>query len=101
MSNWQDDRTMTKHQYQWVIRALGMNKAQAGRYLGRGERTAYRLWDGTSEVYPAEALLLRSLIEHGEKPVIPPWQGVKARRAKAIREGELEAADNDNLPVAP
>ena len=73
--NWQDNREMTKEEYSQAIHRLGMNKAQAGRFLGVSPRTAYRLWDGIVPVPTATALLLRSLLHHKETPTVPRWEG--------------------------
>jgi hypothetical protein len=75
--NWQTERSMTPEQYAWAIRRLGMNKAQAGRYLGISARTAYRYWDGDARIPAAHVLLLRGLIHHNETPAVPDWKSSK------------------------
>ena len=82
--SWQDERTMTPEQYSWTIRMLGMNKAQAGRYLGVSPRTAYRYWDGVAPIPAPTVLLLRSLLHHKEPPLVPPWP--RKTRAKPVPE---------------
>ena len=85
MSDWQN-RTMTPHQYAWAIKTLGLNKAQAGRFLGVSERTAHRYHDGDTAIPAAHSLLLRAMINYGEPPEVPPYKGIRARRAEAKAE---------------
>ena len=70
-NDWQLARHMGRREYALAIHRLGMNKAQAGRYLGVSVRTAHRFWDGDTPVPVAVSLLLHSLIAHGEKPLVP------------------------------
>jgi len=65
---------------------LHLNKAQAGRYLGYGVRTAHRFWDGDAKVPAAVALLLRALIHFHEQPEVPPYEGIKAKRKRELAE---------------
>jgi hypothetical protein len=74
MSEWQKDRTMTGRQYKLIIKALGLNQAAAGRYTGVSARTSRRYITGHAEVPTSTALLLRSLVAHGETPVVPKWK---------------------------
>ena len=71
--NWQSKRTMTHVKFLHVIGRLGMNIAEAGRFLGMSERQARRLAAGTVEVYTPVALLLRLMVRHRERPQVPPW----------------------------
>ena len=71
--SWQDERSMTGRQYRAIIAQLGMSQAAAGRYLGISERTTHRYASGDAHVRASDALLLRSLVHHGEQPVVPPW----------------------------
>jgi hypothetical protein len=71
--DWQNQRDMTPGEYKRTIAALGLNTAQAGRWLGIGTRTAYRYRDGESEIPEAHVLLLRAAIHYGIKPVVPRW----------------------------
>jgi hypothetical protein len=71
--SWQLERRMSSGQYAAAICRLGLNKAQAGRFLGVSVRTSHRYYDGDSEVPEAHALLLRSLIFHNEWPLVPRW----------------------------
>jgi hypothetical protein len=73
-ANWQDRRTMDAAEYAEVIKALGMNIASAGRYLGRSSRTSMRYIRGETAVPPAEVLLLRACIAKGIKPLVPAWK---------------------------
>jgi len=83
--SWQDDREMTKEEYSAIIHRLGMNKSQAGRYLGVSLRTAQRYWDGLSTVPTASALLLRALVHYNIPPAVPPWQRGKRPLARNSR----------------
>jgi len=71
--DWQTDRTMTAKQYRAAIGELGMNIAQSARYLGVGERTGHRYVRGETNIPEAHALLLRSLLATGTKPLVPEW----------------------------
>ena len=73
--SWQDEREMSRKQYREAIAQLGLSQAAAGRYLGISERTAHRYVSGDAEIPASSALLLRSLIHHGEEPVVPKWSG--------------------------
>ena len=67
-------RRMTPKEYERAIGLLGLNKAQAGRFLGVSTRTSHRYFDGDAEIPVAQSLLLRSMIHHKEGPIVPPWQ---------------------------
>lgn len=80
MKNWQI-RTMSPAQYKRAIEQLGLNKAQAGRFLGVSTRTSHRYFDGDTVIPPAHAMLLRVMVELGDAPIVPrqapivpPWQ---------------------------
>jgi len=73
--SWQNQREMTAKQYKAIIKMLGMTQAGSGRFLGVSERTAHRYVSGDATVPASTALLLRSLIHHGEVPVVPEWTG--------------------------
>jgi hypothetical protein len=72
--NWQNDRAISPGEYRRLIAQLGLNTAQAGRWLGIGTRTAYRYRDGESAIPAAHVLLLRAALHYGIKPVVPRWQ---------------------------
>jgi predicted transcriptional regulator len=78
--NWQN-RRMKPAEYREIIEDLGMNTAQAGRFLGVSRKTAYRYHDGDSLIPAPISLLLRLMLVRGEVPEVPPFQGVRARRA--------------------
>ena len=69
---WQRNREMSPQQFENTIAALQLNQLEAGRYLGVSPRTARRYVSGHAEVPASAALLLRSLLYHGEQPVLPP-----------------------------
>jgi DNA-binding transcriptional regulator YiaG len=72
--NWQNERTMTATQFKRIVKDLGMSRAAAGRYIGVSLRRLRRITKGQSEVPESAALLLRSLVAHGEKPLVPKWK---------------------------
>jgi hypothetical protein len=71
---WQNERTMSPGAYKRAIAQLGMNTAQAGRWLGIGLRTAYRYRDGESEIPPAHVLLIRAALAYRIRPIVPKRQ---------------------------
>jgi len=73
MKDWQLFRTMSPEEYLWAIKALGVDQAKIGRYLGRSERTSRRYARGETPIPPAEVLLLRALLAHKIQPLIPRW----------------------------
>lgn len=72
--SWQKERSMTAFQFRRIVRELGMSQAGAGRYIGVSLRTLRRIVKGQAEVPTAAALLLRSLVAHKEKPLVPKWE---------------------------
>ena len=70
--SWQKEREMTPRQFKNIIARLGMTQAASARYLGRSERTVHRYVADEVPVHPAEALLLRALVEFNVTPVVPP-----------------------------
>lgn len=74
-ADWQGQRTMTARQFKAVIREMGMSQAGAGRFIGVSERTAHRMVSGETEVPASVALLLRSMLAHKERPIVPAWEG--------------------------
>jgi hypothetical protein len=83
--SWQN-RSMSPVEYRRAIHTLHLNKAQAGRFLGYGVRTAHRFWDGDAKVPVSVALLLRALIHFHEQPEVPPYEGIKAKRRRELVE---------------
>ena len=71
--DWQADRGMSAAQYRIIIGLLGMNVAQAARYLGISERTSHRYIRGEAVIPDAQAMLLRTLHHTGTKPLVPEW----------------------------
>lgn len=72
--DWQLKRTMSATQFKRIVKELGMSKAAAGRYIGVSLRRLRRITKGQSEVPESAALLLHSLVAHGEKPTVPKWR---------------------------
>jgi hypothetical protein len=77
---WQHRRTMDAAEYAEIIKALGLNIASAGRYLGRSSRTSMRYIRGETAVPAAEVLLLRACVAKGIKPVVPAWKADPNKR---------------------
>jgi len=71
--NWQHERSMTPRQYAHTLELLGLSQLAAGRYLGVSGRTSRRYCTGDAAIPPAHALLLRALLHHRERPVVPAW----------------------------
>lgn len=72
--NWQLERRMSAAQFKRICKTLNISKAAAGRYIGVSLRRLRRITKGQSEVPESAALLLRSLVAHGEQPVVPKWE---------------------------
>lgn len=70
--SWQTKRSMSPREIRIALDQFGISQAALGRYLGRGERTVHRWMDGSYQMSPAEVLLIRSLIDRGETPSVPP-----------------------------
>jgi hypothetical protein len=70
--NWQKEREMTPRQYKMAVKQLGMTLAGAGRFLGASPRTAFRYASGKAKLRADSVMLLRSMIHHGDQPVVPP-----------------------------
>jgi len=74
-SPWQYDREMPSDELKAVMVALGMKQTRLGRFLGFSPRQTRRFVRGEMPLPPASVLLLRSMLFHGERPiVVPPWQ---------------------------
>jgi hypothetical protein len=71
-TTWQK-REMTPTEYKAALKALNLNTASAGRFLGRSTRTSHRYGRGETEIPQAEALLLRAMIEFRAAPLVPEW----------------------------
>jgi hypothetical protein len=70
-TNWQLQRRMRPDEYLAAIEYLGMNQADAGRFLGVTPRTSARYAKGDTEVPEMAALLLGLMIHAGFEPVVP------------------------------
>jgi len=70
---WQD-RMMTGDQYLIAIHRLGMTQAGSARFLGISERQVRRYVRHEIDVPIATALLLRCMLLHKERPIIPKWR---------------------------
>lgn len=71
--SWQARRSMSANEYVLTLHQLGLSAAAAGRYLGVSSRTARRYANAEAEIPVPIVLLLRALVAHDVKPVVPPW----------------------------
>ena len=69
--SWQLERMMSADEYLLTIHRLGMSQAAAARFLGVSVRQSSYMARGERAVPAATALLLRAMLEHGDKPVVP------------------------------
>jgi len=69
--SWQQQRAMTPVQFERALHALGLSQAAAARFLGSTARQVRRQLVGERKVSTPTALLLRVMIAHGERPVVP------------------------------
>ena len=70
--DWQDHRSISPAGYKRAAKQLGVSVSALGRFLGLSERTSHRVTKGGSELSTAGALLIHSMLHHGDKPVPPP-----------------------------
>ena len=68
---WQYDRALSPAAYLRAIKALGMSRIAAARYLGVSERTARRFATGEGDIPPSVVLLLGALLHYNARPVVP------------------------------
>jgi hypothetical protein len=69
---WQINRKpMPPKEYKEAVKALGMTRTGAGRWLGVSLRTSKRYVSGDSDIPMAVALLLRCCLANGFKPQVP------------------------------
>lgn len=69
--NWQLTRTMSPNSFKKSVKLLGTSIAGFGRFIGRSEKSAYRLAHGDIDVDTSTVLLINLMLEKGEKPIIP------------------------------
>ena len=62
---------MSPREFERTLKALGLSKAAAGRWLGISERTVHRYADGDAEVPVSTVFLLRLVLEQGHWPKVP------------------------------
>ena len=67
----QDNRAMSPREFERTLKALGLSKAAAGRWLGISERTVHRYADGDAEVPVSTVFLLRWMHDAGVIPKAP------------------------------
>ena len=72
MTDWQSTRTMTKEEFADALAKLRMSRAALARYLDLDPRQVYRWAHGHAPVPTTAALLLSSMIAHGDKPLTTP-----------------------------
>ena len=72
--NWQNERTMTATQFKRIVKDTG-NEQGRGRALYRCVAAQVAPHhQGAVGGAESAALLLRSLVAHGETPVVPKWE---------------------------
>ncbi len=69
--SWQTKRTMTPYNFRTSLEALGLSQAACARFLGLSSRQIARMQQGEATVPVPVALLLSSMLEHGEQPIEP------------------------------
>lgn len=73
--DWQLHRTMSAREFKSICKnELKISRAAAGRYVGTSVRTIRRVTRGQAQLPASAVLLLRSLVAHGEQPVVPKWE---------------------------
>lgn len=93
---WQFKRTMSADEYVAALMKLDLTMAAAARYLDISARHSRRYAHGEIEIPVPTALLLRALMVHNERPIVPAWTAswearqtglTKARRrSRAVQE---------------
>lgn len=63
---------MTALEFKLALELLGMSQAAAARFLRQSSRQTARMANGEVPVPAPIAMLLRSMIFHGETPGVPP-----------------------------
>ena len=69
--SWQNERTMSPAAFKRAIQRLGMSENGAARFLGLSDSTVRRFVRGDFDVHTSVALLLNSMIEHNDWPIVP------------------------------
>ena len=69
--SWMHTRAMSPAQYKRSIAKFGLSENAAARFLGFSYSTARRIGRGEKEVPTVVALLLASMHEHDEMPIVP------------------------------
>ena len=69
--SWQSLRHLEPEKLVEVLKTLGLSHAAAARYLGLSERQIYRMVHGHAKVPVPVCLLLASLLNTGEHPIVP------------------------------
>jgi hypothetical protein len=83
---WQNERAMSGKQYKEILKELDLSQAAAGRWLDYSERTSNRYAMETLPIPLSVAFALRALAETGALPIIPPYEGVRAMKARWLAE---------------
>lgn len=94
---WQLKRTMSADEYVAALMKLDLTMAAAARYLDISARHSRRFAHGEIDVPVPVALLLRALMVHNERPIVPAWTASwEARQngqAKQRRRARQHAAE--------
>ena len=71
MTDWQSTRSMTPEELDEALTRLRMSRAALARFLDLDPRQVYRWAHGHAPIPTTTALLLSSMIAHGDKPLVP------------------------------
>ena len=69
--NWQENRSISAMAFTAYLQELGMTPAAASRFLNQSQRQTYRMAHGQTPVPTPIALLLSSMLAHGDEPIVP------------------------------
>ena len=80
--NWQARTQMSGNEFARAYKAFGLSQAAMARWLDISERTARRYVIEDIRIPAAHAMLIRLVRLHNEQPIAPPYEGLRAKRAK-------------------
>jgi hypothetical protein len=81
--DWQSKRTMSGDEYKRILARWGLSMAEGGRFLDVSERHSRRYAHDEIAIPVPSVLLLRSLLAHDEKPLLP----LSLPRRRLVRPG--------------
>lgn len=80
--SWQSRTQMSGLEFTRAYKAFGLSQAAMARWLDISERTARRYVTQDIRIPVAHAMLIRLVRACNEQPIAPPYEGVRAKRAK-------------------